>query len=176
MRCIGLADALELAGKLSPQDSLIKGWCLMEQWRPQEAAYAFDRALTLPGAKHDDAAYGKSLALLRGNATEAGAQAANQAALSPERRTTIGIEVLTQRALAAYRAAHYGEALAALDQRAAFAPEQRDLMMVRGWSLYSLGHYEAAHRVFMTVDRQLSSADSKKALFAVETKLHPQSN
>jgi hypothetical protein len=66
--------------------------------------------------------------------------------------------------------------LGALDQRAAFAPEQRDLMMLRGWSLYSLGHYEAANRVFMTVDRQLSSSDSKKALVAVENKLRPQSN
>ena len=176
VRCIGLADAQERVGRLSAADSLIKGWCLMEQWRPQEAAYAFDRALILPGAKKDDAAYGKSLALLRGNATEAAAYAANQAALSPERRTTIGIEVLTQRAQAAYRAAHYAEALGALDQRAAFAPEQRDLMMLRGWSLYSLGHYEAANRVFMTVDRQLSSSDSKKALAAVEARLFPQSN
>jgi cellulose synthase operon protein C len=146
----------------------------MEQWRPQEAAYAFDRALSLPGAKKDDAAYGKSLALLRGNATEAGAYAANEAALSPERRTTIGVEVLTQRAQAAYRAARYAEVLGALDQRAAFAPEQRDLMLLRGWSLYSLGHYDAAGRVFAAVDRQLSSEDSRKALFAVEKKLHPQ--
>ena len=111
--------------------------------------------------------------MLRGNATEAAAAAANEAPLSAERRTVVGVEVLTQRALASYRAAHYAETLGALDQRSAFAPEQRDLMMLRGWSLYGLGHYESAYRVFQAVDRQLSSSDSVKALVTTENKLRP---
>ena len=176
VRCIAIADALERVGRLTASDAQIKGWCLLEQWRPQEAAGAFDQALALPGGKKDDAAYGKSLALLKSNETEAAAAAANQAPMSAARRTTVGVEVLTQRAQAAYKAAHYGEVLRALDQRSAFAAEQRDMMMLRGWSLYGLENYEAAQRVFMTVDRQLSSSDSKKALVAVENKLHPSSN
>ena len=172
-RCIGLADAQESLGRISAGDSLIKGWCLMAMSRPQEATYAFDHALASQGKGREDAAYGKSLALLRSKSTDEAAMAAQSANLSPQRRNEIGVEVLTQRAQAAFRANRFAEALSQLDQRAAFAPEQRDLMMIRGWSLYHLKSYPAARNVFLAVDRQLSSRDSQAGLGAVEAKMHP---
>ena len=172
-RCIGIADAQESLGHISASDSLMKGWCLMAMSRPQEASAAFDHALAAKGAKRDDAAYGKSLALLRSKSTDEAASTAQSANLSPQRRNEIGVEVLTQRAQAAFRANRFAETLALLDQRAAFAPEQRDLLMMRGWSLYHMKNYAAAKSVFTAVDRQLSSRDSQAGLGAVDIKMNP---
>ncbi|MBV9635838.1 MAG: hypothetical protein JOZ40_14555, partial [Methylobacteriaceae bacterium] len=172
-RCISLAESKERDGALAPAESLVEGWCLLAAERPQEAAAAFDRALASTQAKQrEDAGYGKSLALLRNGVTEAAALAASQAPLSTERRNEIGVLVLTQRAQAAFNAKRYEETLDALARRDAFATEQRDLTILRGWALYHLGRYEEAQRAFAEADRQLSTQDSQAGLAAVEGKLH----
>ena len=58
---------------------------------------------------------------------------------------------LSQQATAAYTDGRYVEAILALDERARHAPEQTDLMMLRGWCYYKLGRYPDARRIFQAV-------------------------
>ena len=157
-------------GGRSAQASVNLGWCLMQLERPQEAALAFDRAIaTGEGKVREDAAYGKSLAALRGNLTNTAVQAANAAVLSPKRRNEIGVAVLAQRAVGSYNNGGYEEALSALDQRRSFSPETRDLTMMRAWSYYHLGRRDEAQRLFAALDRQTSTKETRQGLGALDS-------
>ncbi len=164
--CLSTADALEASGRLSAADAANKGWCLLNMGRPQEAAASFDRGLQggLAGRQRDDAAYGKSMALLKNGATAEAGAAAQQGNLDPERRNQLGVEALAQQARAAYKVENFAQTVEILNRRSAFAQETRDLMMLRGWSLLKLGQYDTAKRIFQTVDTQMSTAESQAGI------------
>jgi tetratricopeptide (TPR) repeat protein len=163
--CIKSADAGERNGALGAGDEQIKGWCLLGLGRPQEAAIAFDRALAgAHGKSREDAAYGKSLALLQNDQVQPAAAAAGSADLSPERRSEIGVQVLSRRAYGAYEAQRYLETLELLDRRAQFAPETRDLMSLRAWSLKNIGRVDEAAKIFQSLDAQLSTSQTNDAV------------
>ncbi len=137
---------------LPPADALIRGWCLMEINRPLEAAAAFDVALSGGNdAIRQDAAYGKSLAYLRVGLADKAAVAATQARQSPSRIIELQTAILSDRALVAFKGRRYREALLLLDQRAQIAPEQTDLMVLRGYSYMNLRRFADAKRVFTAV-------------------------
>ena len=171
--CLKAAEALETSGRLSPADAANRGWCLLNMGRPQEAAASFDRGLQggLNGKARDDAAYGKSMALLKNGATVEAGAAAQQGNLDPERRNQLGVEVLSQQARAAYKAGQYAQTLDILNRRSQFGQETRDLMMLRGWSTMKLGQYDAAKRIFQTVDTQMSTSETQSGLNAVNNAL-----
>lgn len=146
-------------------DAVALGWCLLNANRPQEAAVAFERGRH--GAKGADAAYGQALAHLRSGETDEGARAADSGRLSQKQRTDVGIQVMTQRIVAAQRAGRYYEVLRLLDERGAYATETRDLAMLRGWALYNIGRKDAARAIFTELDRQLSTKETQSALAAV---------
>lgn len=131
---------------------MAQAWCLMQLDRPTEAATAFRAVLASGNSKERrDAAYGLSLANLRLGLT---AEADIAASAAPQSNTRVGelsLAILTQRIRAAYNAGNYTEALIGLDARARIAPEQIDLMMLRGWSYYHLLRYEEAARLFEAV-------------------------
>jgi tetratricopeptide (TPR) repeat protein len=158
---------------LSPPRSLTKGWCLMGANRQREAVSAFDAALSGTGKTRDDAAYGKSLALLRSGLSGEAVAAASAGSLSSERRNEIGTAVLGQQASDLFRQNRYQEVLAVLDRRAAFAAEPRRLGVLRGWSLYHLSRLADAKRQFTTLDQQLSTRESRSGLGAVTTRMLP---
>jgi tetratricopeptide (TPR) repeat protein len=163
--CIKSAEAGERNGALGAGDEQIKGWCLLGLGRPQEAAIAFDRALAgSHGKPREDAAYGKSLALLQNDQVQPAAAAAGSADLSPERREEIGVQVLSRRAYGAYEAQRYLETLELLDRRAQFAPETRDLMSLRAWSLKNIGRVDEAAKIFQSLDAQLSTSQTNDAV------------
>lgn len=161
--CIARIEARQRAGTATAQDMVAKGWCLLNSERPQEAAAAFERGR---GSKGDDAAYGAALAKLKSGETDAAAFAGEHVQ-SQKRRNDIGLQVLTQRIVAANRAGRHMEVLHTLDQRAAFAAETRDLAMMRGWALWNVGRKDAARRLFAELDRQLSTNDTQSALGVV---------
>lgn len=137
---------------LSPESALRRGWCLMDLNRPAEAAIAFDIALLSTNAKtREDAAYGATLANLRSGVTDRASVAAAAAPMSKQRRTELTLSILSQQATAAYADGRYVEAILALDERARHAPEQTDLMLLRGWCYYKLGRYPDAKRIFQAV-------------------------
>jgi cellulose synthase operon protein C len=148
---------------------MAQAWRLMQLDRPTEAAAAFHAVLASGAAKdHQDAAYGLSLANLRLGLTSAAEIAASAAPQTDARVSEIGLAILTQRIRAAYNAGNYSDALIGLDARARIAPEQTDLMMLRGWSYYHLLRYEEAVRLFEAVaasghDEALSALGVVKA-------------
>jgi tetratricopeptide (TPR) repeat protein len=150
-------------GRIGAAAALTRGWCLMELNRPLEAAAAFEIALaagpnTTAGR---DAAYGKSLAYLRLGLTDQAALAAARAPQAEKRRSELGAEILTQRAVAAYGAGRCVETILALDERARIVPDTNDLMLLRAWSYYRLGQPEAAKQLFDAVERASPGSGGK---------------
>lgn len=153
---------------LSPESALRRGWCLMDLNRPAEAAIAFEIALLSTSARtREDAAYGATLANLRTGVTDRASVAASAAPMSKKRQAELNLSILTQQATAAYADGRYVEAILALDERARHAPEQTDLMMLRGWSYFKLGRYPDAKRIFSAV-ALTGVADAQNGLAAVQ--------
>jgi cellulose synthase operon protein C len=160
--CLRISDQLIRAGKATAKDYETRGWCLMGANRPTEAEQSFAIARKRSGASA--AAYGETLANLRnGKTNDAYFNAAN-ANLDPKRRRELDIEVLSQRARSAFAAKDYQSTLYALEERKKRTPETRDLMMLRAWSLYHLGYRRDANNLMKAVDRQLSTADSRRGV------------
>ncbi len=153
---------------LSADAALARGWCLMERDRPLEAVGAFDVALEKGGPKvREDAAYGKSLAYLRENLTDAAAVAATEAPLTGPRQAELTVELLTRRALEAFDAGRWTDAIMNLDRRARLAPEQTDLMMLRAYAYRNIGHRADARRIFEAL-ALAGVADARAGIAALE--------
>lgn len=144
--------------------ALMRGWCLMDLNRPEEAALAFNAAMSGPGKVSRDAAYGKSLAMLRVGRSFDAVEAAQSVSQPQERRQEIASAALAQAAASAFDAGNYASTLAALDRRRLLVPEPRDLMLLRGWALIHTGQKTAAREVFTLLDRQLSSRETRAGL------------
>lgn len=124
----------------------------MDLNRPMEAVQAFDAAYASTSADtRSDAAYGKSLAYLRVGLTDKAAVAAADVGQTNRRAVELQTAILTDRALNAFKRARYRETLIALDQRAQIAPEQADLMALRGYAHLNLGRLADAKRIFQAL-------------------------
>lgn len=140
------------AASLSPDQALTRGWCLMDMLRPAEAVENFSRALQSPGqATRSDAAYGQALAYIRMGLAEHAAVAAAAAPLPQSRVIELQAAILTLTATAAYDTGDYRKTIVTLDQRLRYAPEQNDLLTLRGWSYFHLRRYREAEQIFTAV-------------------------
>lgn len=168
----GGCAAIAAVGTMSAAAALRTGWCLMELDRPAEAVVAFNRATTAGGASPttSEAAYGKSLAYLRLGLTDEGAVAAAQAPQTRQRRIDLGEQILNQRAIAAYQAGRYNEALILMNERNRLVPETYDLMMLRGWAYLNLGRFDEARQLFEAVDGVRPSDRTREALMQLNKK------
>ncbi len=162
--CLTLSAKLISSGRAKAKDYETRGWCLMGANRPTEAEQAFERARKMGGSSA--AGYGESLANLRNGKTNDAMNAAMNTNLSPEKRRELDVEMLTQRARAAFSAKDYQSTLYALDERKKRANEGRDIMMMRAWSLYHIGFKREANALMKAIDRQLSTADSRRGVSA----------
>jgi cellulose synthase operon protein C len=144
----GCAETIDPAG-MAPQQALTRGWCLMDLNRPLEAARAFEVAATgTSQTVRSDAAYGRSLAYLRVGLIDKAAVAASDAPQNNTRAVELQSAILSERAVTAFKAGRYREALIALDQRAQIVPEQTDLMNMRGYAYLNVGRRPDALRIF----------------------------
>lgn len=151
-------------------EALAAGWCLMDLKRAEEAAAAFDAARRGGDATvMQEAAYGQALAALRSGRTDDAARVAASGGLARERRDEIGRIVLAQQAIALFDRGDYRATIDTLNRRRAHADEPRDLMAMRGWSLYHLGLRAEAFEVFTLLDRQLSTSESRAGLAAASS-------
>ncbi|MCI5075883.1 cellulose synthase [Oricola sp.] len=149
---------------ISPESALDRGWCLMDLNRTMEAVQAFDRALASGAqATRKDAAYGKSLAYLRLKMPDKAAAAATAAPQEPARAMELQSAILADRAIGAFRLGRYHETIIALDQRARFAPERQDLMVLRAFAYHNIGRRSDAKRIFQA----LASVGNKEAMRAL---------
>ena len=134
---------------LSPAAAVRRGWCLMDLNRPVEAVAAFEIGARSTSAKvRSDAAYGLSLANLRNGVTSQAAVAAAAAAQDTGKRRELSESILTQQALAAYADGRYVETILLLDERSRFAPEQTDLMVLKGFAYLNVNRLAEAKRLF----------------------------
>ncbi|GLK74121.1 hypothetical protein [Ancylobacter dichloromethanicus] len=148
-QCAGSTEAAFRSGRISGEDAVARGWCLLDLDRPMEAVDAFDLAFRIStGRVAEDAAYGKSLAYLRLGLTNQAQVAAVETSQPSARAVELSADLLSQQAVAAYRDARYVEAILALDERSRIAPEQQDLMMIRAWSYFNLRDFPSARRLF----------------------------
>lgn len=147
--------------------ALARGWRLMDLNRPIEAVAAFDEAIKSGGKVAEEAAYGKSLAYMRKGMTNEAQVASTEAPQSPRRSMQLTADLLSQRAYEFYKDQRYVEAIIALDERARIAPEQQDLMMMRGWSYYNLRDYQSAGRIFKALAAQ-GNVDAMNGVSEVE--------
>ncbi len=160
---------------LNPDDALTRGWCLMDLNRPMEAADAFQAALNSPTRKtREDAAYGQSLAYLRAGLSNNAAVAATKAPQSRQRAAELQVSILANRALAAFDAKRYREALIFLDQRAQLQQERIDLMVLRGYAYLNLKMYGDAERIFNAA-AATGSKDANRGLADLKAATHPDS-
>jgi hypothetical protein len=159
---------------LDPQSALTRGWCLMDLNRPMEAVEAFEAALASPTRKvREDAAYGQSLAYLRAGLSNNAAVAATKAPQTRQRAAELQVSILADRALAAFTAKRYREALVYLDQRAQLQQERIDLMVLRGYSYMNLQMYGDAERIFNAA-AAVGSKDGYRGLADLKEATHPE--
>ncbi len=165
-RCLSI---LERRSSHTVADRETEGWCLLGADRPAEAAEAFRAAGShSSGQAASDSALGETLSHLRQGDAGAAADSANRAPIAAEKRRELGLQILSQQIVNAYKADRWADALELLRRRSSFAPEPRDLTMMRGWSLYHLGDYPAARGAFTEADTLLSDSDSRGGLATVQ--------
>jgi tetratricopeptide (TPR) repeat protein len=161
------------ARQLNAGSALDRGWCLMELNRPMEAVEAFEAALASPVRKvREDAAYGQSLAYLRAGLSNNAAVAATKAPQSRQRASELQVSILSDRALAAFNAKRYREALVYLDQRAQLQQERIDLLVLRGYCYLNLQMYGDAERIFNAA-ATVGSKDGYRGLADLKAATHP---
>lgn len=125
------------------------GWCLMELNRPLEAVKSFESALNTGSAQERaDAAYGQSLAYLRVGLVDKAAVSAIKAPMSQKRQKELRVSILSDRAVAAYRAGQFRDTLFILQQRAQLAPPRKDLMALQAASYLKLRRYDDARVLY----------------------------
>jgi tetratricopeptide (TPR) repeat protein len=145
----------------------------MDLNRTMEAVAAFEAALNSPTRKvREDAAYGQSLAYLRAGLSNNAAVAATKAPQNRQRAAELQVAILSDRALAAFDAKRYRDALVYLDQRAQLQQERVDLMVLRGYSYLNLKMYDDATRVFEAA-AATGSKDANRGLSDVRASTHP---
>lgn len=156
-------------GGVTGAAALARGWCLLNLKRPAAAVEAFDAALrTGSAAIAQDAAAGKVYAQIQQGLTAEATVAAASAPVSPARRTELNTVLLSERFYALYDAKDYNAALITLEERARYAPETTDLMMLRGWSYFNLGRYADARKVFRALYRANGSSQAQSGLAAID--------
>lgn len=149
--------------------ALARGWCLLNLKRPASAMQAFEAAMrTGTGQVAADAAAGKAYAAMQQGLTAEASAAATSAALPPARRRELTAQLLAERFYAQYEAKNYNAALITLQERAKYAPETTDLMLMRGWSYFNSGRYSDARKVFSALYKVNRSPQALSGLSAID--------
>ena len=148
-----------------------RGWCAYNAERPMEAITSFQRAAQQGSSAsiRRDATYGWMLALLKLNMTEQAAQIAVTVALTHEQRVEIEGQILDQRGVRAFERREFTRAIAFFDAHAQLTGSmRRDLGLLKGYALLNLGNRAAARDIFLQLHRQLATAETRRAMRAVE--------
>jgi tetratricopeptide (TPR) repeat protein len=159
--CVGA-----LSGRLSPDASLTKAWCLLGLKRTTEARNAFSAALAGGGKTRADAAYGLALTLLRAKMTDDAQSTIALYPLTPARDKEIRLEIYWQKARSAFDHKQYQQTLNALNARLALTPEPTDMTQLRAWSHYNLGHIDEARQIFQRLATYTDDAGVRRGLAA----------
>lgn len=159
----GCRPSADPAG-MSPERALSHGWCMMELSRPFEAIAAFDvAARSSRAATRQDAAYGRSLALMRKGLTAEASAAIRSGPNAPTRFQEIDSAAVMADAISAYNRGANREAVALFERRAALGPMPLDVVVLQGWALFKIGRRYDARQIWRMAS-QAGSADAVQAL------------
>lgn len=175
--CLVQLDKLSKSNKgLSPQASLIQGWCYLAMARVSDAQNSFQRAMDgVAGLKaadkkdvRHDAIYGKALSLLRVRQTDDAEALIRTYPLAQKRQDELLLQIYFQRARAAFDRKDYDMVLASLNARAAIGPEPRDLTLMRAWSLHNLGQRRPANLLFKRLNAHMRDENATYGSFVTK--------
>ena len=168
--CLRLSRTLRTYGPLKGVDHQMRGWCLLGAKRPAEAERAFAAAVRMGGKGKTPSAFGQSLAALRSGKTNEALDIASSNRLTAKQRKTVDVELLTQRARAAFNNQDYAASVFALNKRSKLVPETRDLTLMRAWAHHHTGQSAKARQIFAMLDAQLSTRETRRGLGQVDRK------
>ncbi|PLW78392.1 hypothetical protein [Cohaesibacter celericrescens] len=176
--CLAIAEGLIASGRANAQTHQTRGWCLMQLKRPTEAQFAFEQSIQTAGQRHNGrlratSSYGASLAALSRGKTRDAERVSSNAGLSQSQKQEIDQGVLAQKATEAFRQKRYLDSLHFLAQRAQIAREPRNLTELRAWSMYHVGDYLAAHRLFVSLNNVVSSKAVRDGIKVTRNKIRP---
>jgi len=115
----------------------------------------------------EDAAYGQSLAYLRAGLTNKAAVSATKSTQSRGRVDELQTAILADRAIAAFNANRYREAILFLDQLGQISQRRQDLMVLRGYAYMNLKYHAEARRIFEAL-AATGNRDAMQGLAAVD--------
>lgn len=151
-----------------------RSWCNMNKERPMEALVGFQAVAdtTSDARVLRDARFGQALAYLARGVTNEAAVIAADAEFTQAQRREIESKILEQRAVRSFENGRYRHAVAYLDALDGMNQEmQRDLDMLRGWSLLNAGFAKRAHDEFSRLHDEIKTQDTIQALRAASSKL-----
>ena len=174
----GCIAALDAARSQTAGNAMLRGWCLLGMNRPSEAQVSFAQVTklsgqsVLPNAK-GDSIYGQVLALMRMGQVDEAMQLAEDGPISASRMRDVQSEALAQRAARAFNRAQYEETLRLIAARSTIARDRRDLLTLRAWSLFHLGHLEESLALFEALDAQYATKDTREAIVVLKRAINP---
>ena len=147
-----------------------RGWCAYNADRSLEAIAAFKDVAQRGNSPNmrRDATFGLLLSMLSQNMTEQAAQVAATAPLTRDQRVEVEGQILDQRGVRAYNSGEFARAVAFFAAHEALTgTTRRDLSLLRGYALLNMGDRIGARDIFERLHRQLSTAETRRALRAV---------
>lgn len=173
------AAVLRLTERSSdPAELLMRSWTLMQIERPTEAQLTFTQVMATMKAmplQRDEAVYGLVRAQIAQHLFKDAFRTIERYGLPPERLDEVQAELLSQEAQVAFRQENYRRAVALLEKRRDYAQPDRSLEIQEAWARYHMGEVQTARKMFVRLDRIVSTKESEAGLDAVSRRLGPGS-
>ncbi|MFC7704596.1 hypothetical protein ACFQXB_10370 [Plastorhodobacter daqingensis] len=148
-----------------------QAWQTYNMDRPMEAIAQFEAALRgrLDATQRRDAQYGIALAYLKLGMTDSAARLAAIHDLTRDQRVDLERQILDQRGVAAYQRRDYRRAIEFFDAIEALTGTlRRDLDVLRAYAYFNSQQHERARREFTRLHNELATAETRRALSALE--------
>jgi tetratricopeptide (TPR) repeat protein len=148
---------------------LLRGWSFHRLNRPAEAAREFEAAREAASRTGDaklvnDAGYGLAVTWLSQGLTSKVQALIDGNAIPRSHAGKLELDLLHKKALDAYSAGAYREALAVIGEIRKRAGEQHRVREIEAWSLYELRRFREAADVFKEIHRVNPTAETEKWL------------
>ena len=152
---------------LGPKGAVAFGWCLMKRNQPSQAIAYFGRARS-SGSTAAEAAYGQALAYMRTGRTAEAEAAAATIPSGDKRAAELRSTLSSQRAVAAYDAGNYAQALNLLKASGPAIQTDPDMLVIKGWSHLRLGQMRSAEQAFRALLDTNRRKDGAQGLYTIE--------
>ncbi|WP_203531323.1 hypothetical protein [Pseudoroseicyclus tamaricis] len=146
-----------------------RAWCVYNLDRPLESLALFTAAADgrLGAVVLRDARYGMALSMLELEMTDAASQVAARTDFTAPQRRTIETIILDQRGVRAYEQGDYRQSIIYFNELERIEGSlRRDLELLRGYAMLNSGDQRGAINVFLRLNDELSTPETRQALAA----------